>query len=155
MPSAAPNDPCFLGIADAAALIERRRLSPVELTRALIGRAEALDSQLNAYLRPTFDRALERARRAEREIMCGGHRGPLHGIPYGLKDVYETAGIATTGHSKVYADHVPAADATSVAKLREAGAVLLGKLSTHEGAHGGPSFHLPWPPARTPWNRPP
>jgi aspartyl-tRNA(Asn)/glutamyl-tRNA(Gln) amidotransferase subunit A len=76
----------------------------------------------------------------------------MHGIPYGAKDVFATAGIATTGHSKAYADFVPPTDATAVAKLERAGAVLLGKLSTHECAHGGPSFDLPWPPARNPWN---
>jgi aspartyl-tRNA(Asn)/glutamyl-tRNA(Gln) amidotransferase subunit A len=153
MPRPVPTDPCFLGIADAAALIARRRISPVELTRALIGRAEALDPHINAYLRPTFDLALKQARRAEHDVMAGDYRGPLHGVPYGLKDIFDTAGIPTTGHSKVYADRVPDADATTVTRLRDAGAILLGKLSTHECAHGGPSFDLPWPPARNPWNR--
>jgi aspartyl-tRNA(Asn)/glutamyl-tRNA(Gln) amidotransferase subunit A len=153
MPRTVPANSCFLSIADAAALIARRQISPVELTWALIGRAEALDPQINAYLRPSFDLALEQARQAEREIIAGDHRGPLHGIPYGLKDIFDTAGIPTTGHSKVYADRVPAADAATVARLREAGAILLGKLSTHECAHGGPSSDLPWPPARIPWNR--
>jgi aspartyl-tRNA(Asn)/glutamyl-tRNA(Gln) amidotransferase subunit A len=142
-----------LGIAEAAALIAARRLSPVELTQALIRRAEALDPGLNAYLRPGFDRAMDQARQAEREIMAGGPRGPLHGIPFGLKDVFDAAGIPTTGHSKVYVANVPAEDSTTLRRLREAGAVLLGKLSTHECAHGGPSFDLPWPPARNPWNR--
>lgn len=146
-------EPCFLGIAEAADLIARRQTSPVELTRALIGRAEAVDPRINAYLRPTFDLALEEARRAEREIMAGNHRGPLHGVAYGLKDIFDTAGIPTTGHSRVYADRVPDADATTVTRLRDAGAILLGKLATHECAHGGPSFDLPWPPARNPWNR--
>src|SRR5260370_17645819 len=84
--------------------------------------------------------------------MVGNYRGAMHGIPYGAKDVFATAGIATTGHSKAYIDFVPRTDATAVAKLKRAGAVLLGKLSTHECAHGGPSFDLPWPPARNPWN---
>jgi aspartyl-tRNA(Asn)/glutamyl-tRNA(Gln) amidotransferase subunit A len=143
----------FLTIAEAARLIEQKRLSPVELTTALIRRTEALDPQLNAYLLPTADRALDQARQAEQEIIAGGYRGPMHGIPFGLKDIYSTAGIRTTGHSRICLDTVPSADATTVRKLYEAGAVLTGKLATHEFAHGGPSFDLPWPPARNPWNR--
>jgi aspartyl-tRNA(Asn)/glutamyl-tRNA(Gln) amidotransferase subunit A len=148
----ASTDLHALSIAEASALIARKALSPVELTRALIDRAALLDPKINAYILATPDLALEQARQAEREIMAGNHRGPLHGIPYGAKDVFDTAGIATTGHSKAYADVVPPADATAVARLRQAGAVLLGKLSTHECAHGGPSFDLPWPPARNPWS---
>ena len=143
----------FLTIAEAARLIEQKRLSPVELTTALIRRTEALDPQLNAYLLLTADRALDQARQAEREIKGGGYRGPMHGIPFALKDIYSTAGIRTTGHSRICLDTVPSADATTVRKLYEAGAVLTGKLATHEFAHGGPSFDLPWPPARNPWNR--
>jgi aspartyl-tRNA(Asn)/glutamyl-tRNA(Gln) amidotransferase subunit A len=143
----------FLTIAEAAGLIERKQLSPVELATALIRRTEALDPQLNAYLLPTPERALDQARRAEQEITAGRYRGPMHGIPFALKDIYATAGIRTTGHSRVCIDTVPAADATTVRKLYDAGAVLTGKLATHEFAHGGPSFDLPWPPARNPWNR--
>src|SRR3954447_23344566 len=143
----------LLTIAEAARLIEQKRLSPVELTTALIRRTEALDPQLNAYLLPTADRALDQARQAEQEIIAGGYRGPMHGIPFGLKDIYSTAGIRTTGHSRICLDTVPSADATTVRKLYEAGAVLTGKLATHEFAHGGPSFDLPFPPARNPWNR--
>jgi aspartyl-tRNA(Asn)/glutamyl-tRNA(Gln) amidotransferase subunit A len=141
-----------LSIAEASELIRRKALSPVELTQALLDRAALLDPKIHAYLRVTPDLALKQARLAEREIMAGNHRGAMHGIPYGAKDVFATAGIATTGHSKAYADFVPPTDATAVAKLERAGAVLLGKLSTHECAHGGPSFDLPWPPARNPWS---
>jgi aspartyl-tRNA(Asn)/glutamyl-tRNA(Gln) amidotransferase subunit A len=148
-----PTDLHWLTIADAARQIERRLLSPVDLTEALIARVEALDPQLNAFLLPTLEKALEQARVAEREIMAGGYRGPLHGIPFGLKDIYCTAGIRTTSHSRICADYVPTEDATTVTRLYQAGAVLLGKLATHEFAHGGPSFDLPWPPARNPWNR--
>jgi aspartyl-tRNA(Asn)/glutamyl-tRNA(Gln) amidotransferase subunit A len=143
----------FLTIAEAARLIERKELSPVELTNALIRRAEAFDPQINAYLLLTAERALDQAKSAEREIMAGAYRGPMHGIPFGLKDIYATAGIRTTGHSRICLDTVPSADATTVSKLYAAGAVLTGKLATHEFAHGGPSFDLPWPPARNPWNR--
>jgi aspartyl-tRNA(Asn)/glutamyl-tRNA(Gln) amidotransferase subunit A len=143
----------FLTIAEAARLIERKELSPVELTTALLRRAEALDLQLNAYLLLTAERALDQARRAEQEITAGNYRGPMHGIPFALKDIYATAGIRTTGHSRICIDTVPLEDATTVSKLYDAGAVLTGKLATHEFAHGGPSFDLPWPPARNPWNR--
>jgi aspartyl-tRNA(Asn)/glutamyl-tRNA(Gln) amidotransferase subunit A len=143
----------YLSITQAARLIEQRRLSPVELTQAYLDRIEAYDPQLNAYLLVTADRALDAARTAEAEIAAGRYRGPMHGIPFALKDIYCTAGIRTTCHSRTRQDYVPAFDAMTVTKLYEAGAVLLGKLSTHEFAHGGPSFDLPWPAARNPWNR--
>jgi aspartyl-tRNA(Asn)/glutamyl-tRNA(Gln) amidotransferase subunit A len=102
-----PDELAFLTIADAARLIEQKQLSPVELTTALIRRTEALDPQLNAYLLLTADRALDRAREAEREIMAGHYRGPMHGIPFALKDIYATAGIRTTGHSRICLNTVP------------------------------------------------
>jgi aspartyl-tRNA(Asn)/glutamyl-tRNA(Gln) amidotransferase subunit A len=151
--SATDADLQFLTISEASKLIESRKLSPVELAEALLKRVDALEPQLNAFITLTADRALDDARRAEDAIMAGKYRGPLHGIPYGLKDIYCTKGIRTTGHSKVCADYVPDFDATTVRKLDEAGGVLFGKLSTHEFAHGGPSFDLPWPPARNPWKR--
>jgi aspartyl-tRNA(Asn)/glutamyl-tRNA(Gln) amidotransferase subunit A len=141
-----------LTIADAARRIARRDLSPVELTQDLLARIESLDPQLNAYIRPTPDLALRQARAAEAEITAGRHRGPMHGIPFALKDIFSTAGIPTTGHSRSAIGHVPAEDAHTVTRLYAGGAVLLGKLATHEFAHGGPSFDLPWPPARNPWN---
>ena len=102
--------------------------------------------------RPTFELARAQARRAEAEIPPAGGAGPLHGIPFALKDIYDTKGILTSAHSRIFIDRVPAEDATATARLYEAGAVLLGKLATHEMAHAGPSFDLPWPPARNPWN---
>ena len=143
----------FLTIAEVSRLIEQKKLSPVELTTELIRRTQGIDPQLNTYLLLTAERALDQARQAEREIAAGNYRGPMHGVPFGLKDIYSTAGIRTTGHSRICLDTVPTADATTVKKLYEAGAVLTGKLATHEFAHGGPSFDLPWPPARNPWNR--
>jgi aspartyl-tRNA(Asn)/glutamyl-tRNA(Gln) amidotransferase subunit A len=146
------NEICYSTIAQSAELIRTRKLSPVELTQAHLKRVADLDPQLNAFLMVTPDLALQQAREAEEEIAKGKYRGPLHGVPFGLKDIYNTRGIRTTGHSKVCADNVPAEDATTTRKLYDAGAVLLGKLSTHEFAHGGPSFDLPWPPARNPWH---
>ena len=93
------------------------------------------------------------ARRAEAEIARGEWRGPLHGVPYGLKDIVDYAGLPTTAHSKILADNIAAADSVVTQKLRAAGGVFMGKLSTHEFATGGPCFDLPWPPARNPWNR--
>lgn len=145
------TDLAFMTITEAASRIATRDLSPVELTDALIKRAEALDPQINAYLLPTFNAARTEAKAAEAAIAKDGAKSPMHGIPYGLKDVYDAAGTPTTGHSRCYADYRPAEDAAATASLRAAGAVLLGKLSTHEGAHGGPSFDLAWPPARNPW----
>jgi len=152
MADAAPIALHELGVADAARLIEARVLSPVELTRALLDRIAALNEPLAAFLLVTADAAMTEARAAEAAIMAGARRGALHGIPFALKDIFATAGIRTTGHSKLCANAVPTADAAAVAKLHAAGAVLLGKLATHEFAHGGPSFDLPWPPARNPWN---
>jgi aspartyl-tRNA(Asn)/glutamyl-tRNA(Gln) amidotransferase subunit A len=142
----------FLTIAEASALIRTGKLSPVELTRAFLTRIGALDPKLNSYILVMGDSALAEARNAEAEIAAGKWRGPLHGIPIALKDIYNTAGIATTGHSALYASHVPAEDATTVRLLREAGAIALGKASTWEFAIGGTSFDLPWPPARNPWD---
>ncbi len=141
-----------LSIAELSARIAARTLSPVELVEALIRRVEAYDAQTHAFITPTFDLARRQAREAEAQITAGHSRGPLHGIPFGLKDIYDTQGILTSGHSRVFIDRIPVEDATATRKLYEAGAVLLGKLATHEMAHAGPSFDLPWPPARNPWN---
>lgn len=141
----------FMTIAEMAAAIEAKTLSPVELTETLLRRIEALNPQLNAFITVTVDAALDAAREAERDIAGGVYLGPMHGVPFGLKDIYDTKGILTTGHSKTCADRIPTEDATTTAKLLAAGAILMGKLSTHEFAHGGPSFDLPWPPARNPW----
>ncbi len=139
-------------LAQLARAIREDGLSPVELTDALIARIEAVDPILNAFITQTFDVARDAARIAADEIASGKDKGPLHGIPFALKDIYDTAGILTSGHSRTLIDRVPATDATTVQKLKQAGGILMGKLATHEFAHGGPSFDLPWPPARNPWN---
>src|SRR5262245_57688341 len=141
-----------LPIAQLSGLIAARQLSPVDLVEALIRRVEQHDQQTRAFITPTFDLARRQARQAEAEIVAGSYRGALHGVPFGLKDIYDTNGILTSGHSRVFIDRIPREDATTTAKLYGAGAVLLGKLATHEMAHAGPSFDLPWPPARNPWN---
>jgi len=141
-----------LSIAALSRLIASRTLSPVELTDALIGRVEEFDAQTHAFLTPTFELARRQAREAEAELAAGASRGPLHGVPFALKDIYDTREILTSGHSRVFIDRIPREDATATRTLYEAGAILLGKLATHEMAHAGPSFDLPWPPARNPWN---
>ncbi len=141
-----------LTIAQAGRLIAARELSPVEYTDALLARIAALDPIYHAFIAVTADIARAEAKAAETEIAHGRLRGPMHGIPYALKDIFDVAGLATTCHSKLRANHRASADATVVRRLREAGAVLLGKLSLHEFANGGPTLELPWPAARNPWN---
>jgi aspartyl-tRNA(Asn)/glutamyl-tRNA(Gln) amidotransferase subunit A len=111
-----------------------------------------LDGQLHAFIQLTEERALADARAAEAAIRANGPKGPLHGIPIGLKDIVDTKGIPTTCQSRLLADNLPAADAACAERLAAAGTVLVGKTTTHEFADGGPSFDLPWPPARNPWN---
>ena len=139
-------------IAEAAKLIAAKQLSPVELTKACLARVHAMDDKLHAFIMLTEERALADAKAAEAAIMKDGPKGPMHGIPIGLKDIVDTAGIRTTCQSAQLSNNVPTTDATCAAKLAEAGTVLMGKLTTHEFADGGPSFDLPWPPARNPWN---
>jgi aspartyl-tRNA(Asn)/glutamyl-tRNA(Gln) amidotransferase subunit A len=139
-------------IAEAASLIAAKKLSPVELTKACLERLHATEATLHAFVLPTEDRAMADAKAAEAAIMKGGPRGPLHGIPIGLKDIVDTAGIETTCGSKILVGNVPEKDAACAARLAAAGTVLMGKLTTHEFADGGPSFDLPKPPAHNPWN---
>jgi len=139
-------------ITEAAAQIAAKKLSPVELTEACLKRTEKLDPVLHAFIRLDAAGARAQAKAAEARIMANGPRGPLDGIPFAHKDIYGTKGIPTTAHSKVLQDFVPTEDATTVKKLADSGIVMLGKLATHEFAFGGPSFDLPWPPARNPWN---
>lgn len=141
-----------LTIAAASDLLRRREISPVEYTQALLDRVAAHDHRINAFIRPMPEQALAEAKRAEAEIAAGNWRGPLHGVPYALKDIVDVAGIPTTCHSKILVDNIAAADAEVTRRLKAAGGVLLGKTATHEFAIGGPSFDLPWPPARNPWN---
>jgi Asp-tRNA(Asn)/Glu-tRNA(Gln) amidotransferase A subunit family amidase len=143
----------ILTIAEAARLIAAKKLSPVELAKTHLDRIHRLDPALNAFLLVTEDRALVDAKAAEARQMSGALRGRLDGIPIAHKDIYNTAGIRTTAHSKLLEHNVPTRDAHTVKKWADAGTVMLGKLSTHEFAFGGPSFDLPWPPARNPWNR--
>ena len=145
------NLPDFPTIAEAGRLIAAKRVSPVELTRALLQHIAAIDPRLNAFLLVTERQALAAARAAERAVMAG-ERSPLLGVPVAYKDIYETAGVRTTAHSRILAENVPEHDAETVRRLHAAGAIMLGKLATHEFAIGGPATDLPWPPARNPYD---
>jgi aspartyl-tRNA(Asn)/glutamyl-tRNA(Gln) amidotransferase subunit A len=143
---------CFMPVSGLARLIEAGELSAREVTDAYLDRIAQIDPQLHAYITVTADQARAAAQRADQEMANGRRLGPLHGVPFGLKDNFDTRGILTTAHSRVLQNNIPGQDAAAVARLHEAGAVLLGKHALHEFAHGGPSFDLPWPPARNPWN---
>ena len=145
------TDLTWLSIAETARLFAARKLSPVELVEAQLARIARLDPQWHAFIRILPERAKAQARAAEAEISAGRYRGAMHGLPIGLKDIIDLAGVATTCHSRIYADHVAATNAVVTQKLETAGAVIMGKMSTHEFAIGGPSFDLPWPPAVNPW----
>ncbi len=142
----------FLTIREAAEKIRSGELSPVEVVRASLDRIEATDDQLHSFITLMKDEALEQARTAEADILKGDYKGPLHGIPFALKDLYDTAGVRTTAGSKVDFDRVPQEDATATARLKAAGAVLMGKLTMHEYAAGAPDPNSPFQPARNPWN---
>ena len=145
-------DLAHLTLAGAAREIAARRLSSVELVEATLARIEAFDPRLDSHVTVMAESALAAARSADEEIAAGRRRGPLHGVTVALKDIYDTAGVLTAGGSETRRDRVPARDAETVRRLKAAGAVITGKLATHEFAHGGPSFDLPWPPARNPWD---
>jgi aspartyl-tRNA(Asn)/glutamyl-tRNA(Gln) amidotransferase subunit A len=139
-------------IGELAAAFRRREVSSIEITDALLERIEAIDGRLHSFITVTADLARHQARQADAELRSGVDRGPLHGVPIALKDLYLTKGIRTTCHSAVLENWVPDVDATAVAKLREAGAIFLGKLGMHEFAFGGPSVDAPFPAVRNPWN---
>ena len=145
------TDLAYLGIVEAGALMAKRDLSPVELCQALLDRVEQLDPTYHAFIERTPELALTAARTAESAFAAGRVQSAMQGIPFGLKDIIDLAGVATTCHSKIFAGHVAKTDADVTARLKAGGAIPMGKLSTHEFAIGGPSFDLPWPPAVNPW----
>jgi aspartyl-tRNA(Asn)/glutamyl-tRNA(Gln) amidotransferase subunit A len=148
----------YLTITEAAPLLRTRRLSPVELTQAVLARIERVDGRVHAFITVTRDEAIRAARAAEQEIANGKYRGPLHGIPFAVKDTHYTKGIRTTANTPVLSDFVPEFDATVVRRLKEAGAILVGKLSLPEFSFGGgpagggefPDCANPWDLSRTP-----
>ena len=146
------SDLTHLTIAEAADLLARREIASVELTEAHLRRIDAHDTHLNSFITITSDHALTQARAADAELTRGVRRGPLHGIPLALKDLYDTAGIRTTAGSTFFADRVPDTDARAVTLLYQAGAVLLGKLNMHEWALGVTNINPHYGPSRNPWD---
>jgi aspartyl-tRNA(Asn)/glutamyl-tRNA(Gln) amidotransferase subunit A len=146
------TDLCYSSALELAALIRARKLSPVELTRAVLARIEALNPTLNAFCTPTPELALADARRAEDAVMRGAPLGPLHGLPYSVKDLAFTRGIRTMGGSHIFADRVPDVDAPFVARLRAAGGVMLGKTATSEFGWKGTGDSPLTGSTRNPWN---
>ena len=143
----------YLSVAEAATELVAHRLSPVELTQAYLDRIAEIDPLINAYITVTADRALDQAKQAEAEIVSGNYKGPLHGIPIGLKDLFDTKGIRTTAGSKIMAERVPSEDGHVVSLLNHAGAILLGKLNMHEFAFGITNVNPHYGPARNSWNK--
>src|SRR5579864_7845357 len=142
-------------ISEVAPRLRAKEISPLEITRACLVRIEKLNPALNAFITVTAESALAQARAAETEIARGQWRGPLHGVPVALKDIIDTAGIRTTAASALFADRIPTGDAEVVRRLKEAGAIILGKNNLHEFAYGGSSLvshfgdvHNPWDPSR-------
>ena len=138
--------PYELTLAAAAQKIKAKELSPVELTTSVLTHIEKVNPQINAFSNVTADLANIAAAQAEDEIAAGNYRGPLHGIPFNIKDIYDTAGVATTAGSQIRADYIPTSDSTVMTKLCKAGAVMVGKTHTHEFAYGvvTPQTHNPW-----------
>ena len=141
----------FLTASQLSNLIETKEVSPVEATEAYLDRIEEVDPKLNSYITITGEQAIESARQAEQEIAAGKHRGPLHGVPMAVKDQFNTAGVLTTGGSSILKDNVPSEDATVIAKLKEAGAVMLGKLNMSEFAMAE-IYNHPYGTPRNPWD---
>ncbi len=142
---------CHLTLAEVSQRFKTQELAPSTYLDALLDRIYRLDPVLHAFISLTDDPARQAAQKADKEIRAGKWRGPLHGIPIGIKDIYDVAGSCTTGHSRLSVDRMAQSDAAAVARLRSAGAVLLGKLATYELAFGGPSSDLPFPLAKNPW----
>ena len=142
----------WASMTELARMIATKAVSPVEVVRAHLDRIDALDGGLRAYITVCGDAALEAARAAEGTLMAGGPVGPLHGVPYALKDLYDTAGVRTTGGSRIFGDRVPTVDATVVKRLAEAGVILLGKLNMVEFAYGPEGFNPHYGHARNPWD---
>jgi aspartyl-tRNA(Asn)/glutamyl-tRNA(Gln) amidotransferase subunit A len=141
-----------LSIAQLADVYRKGEVTAVEVTQAALERIQRVDPKLNSFVTLTPELALQQAETARDELQRGVDRGPLHGVPLAVKDLYSTKGIRTTAHSRVLLDSVPHEDAAAVTKLYEAGAALLGKLAMHEFAFGGPAKDAAFPPARNPWN---
>lgn len=145
---------CDLSLRELSQEIREKALSPVEVTRAHLDRIADYDGTYSAFITVTADAAMAAAKKAEAEISGGGYRGPLHGIPYGAKDIIDTAGVLTTeGSGRFFADNIPSADAECIRRLDSAGAILIGKCNTHEFAAGSTTVNLSFGTCRNPWDK--
>lgn len=142
----------YLSITEVSKLIRQEKVSPVELVMECLKRIEQLNPTLNAFITVTADQALKEARRAEQEIESGKWKGPLHGIPVGIKDMFDTAGIKTTAAFEYFKDRIPKNDAEAVTRLKESGAIVLGKMNMHELAQGTTSVTSYFGAVHNPWN---
>ena len=142
----------YLSLQEISNLIRDQKISPVAVVEACLGRIETLNPKINAFITVLSDEAREQAAQAEKDIKAGNWRGPLHGIPVGLKDMYDTAGIKTTAAFQYFKDRVPHKDAVAVSKLKEAGAIIIGKTNMHELARGTTSQVSFFGPVHNPWN---
>lgn len=147
-----PDDTTHLTISEASELIRKRKLSPVELTESCLQRIASLDARLKAFITVTAEEARTSARQAAAAVTAGNYRGPLHGVPVALKDLFDTAGTRTTAGSAILAEHLPAQDAEATARLKAAGAVILGKLNLHEFAFGATGVNPHYGVCRNPWD---
>ena len=146
------KDLCYLTAGRLSRLIEKKEVSPVEVIDAHIARIEALEPRLNSFITFVPERAREEASKAEKEIVAGRYRGPLHGIPLGLKDLYYVKGLPNTGGTKLFEDFIPDFDSTVAEKLSAAGTILLGKLNMHPLAYGPTGENEEYGPMHNPWN---
>lgn len=143
---------CFLTIGELSKLIKKKEVSPVEVTTSFLERINQLDGQINAYITVLEDEARQSSQEAERAILSGNYLGPLHGVPIAVKDLFLTKGIRTTAGSKILADFFPKEDATVIQRLKEAGAVIIGKTNLHEFAYGSTTDNPHYGPTRNPWD---
>ena len=146
------EDLCYRGVHDLATRIQRGKVSPAEVVDAYLRRIEVVNPGLSAFFTLTAESAREEARQAEAEIAAGHYRGPLHGIPYGIKDIIETKGVRTTHGSSFFRDFVPDRDAECITRLKSAGAIMLGKTLTHEFAAATTTINPHYGTAHNPWN---
>lgn len=144
---------CYLSAGEVSRLIRKREVSPVEVVKAHLARVEALEPALNSFITLLPEQAMEEARAAEHEIESGQYRGPLHGIPIGLKDLFYVKGVPNTSGSKIFDHFIPDYDSTLALKLREAGAILLGKLNLHQFAYGPTGENPDYGNMHNPWDR--
>ena len=147
-----PLELCYMSAGELSGLIRDRQVSPVEVIDAHLARIEATEPTLNSFITLLPDHAREAARRAEAQIQAGNYRGPLHGIPVGLKDLFNTAGVRTTSGSRILDNFIPAEDCTVAARFQQAGAILLGKLNMHQFAYGPTGENFDYGHMHNPWN---